>query len=799
MAAVRLRLRAELRTRWRAWLALAALSGLLAGVVIATVAGARRTDSAVARHRIATGAADVWVARSDFFGLELDFSRVERLPQVLQAARSRDLAFWARTESGRPVTHADVELGVSTQGRDGAQNRPMVLAGRPPDPAAADEIFVGHRAADRYDLGVGSTLRVRFATPRELERLGETGEHDARADPETAGTGPLLTLRVVGIRADVQSEDGYMYITMSPAFQEAYGHRVGTWVELTGIWLERSDADLAAFRAGVERIAAGKPVELYPKRTLQAKLESSIDFQVKALWVVAALGGLAALLLLGQAVARQIALDSAQHPLLRSLGMTRGQLFALAVARVVPVSLVAAGVAAGVAVALSPLAPIGAARVAEPSPGLAVDPLAVGAGAAATAVLVLLAALGPAWRASRPRETRERPRASVAVGLLARAGLPPSGVAGVRMALEPGRSPTAVPVRSTLVAVAVGVAAVAAALTITASADRLLRTPGLYGHNWDALIGDGNVPRYSDRFIARLRADRAIGELSGGTVRELRLGGRQTGVLAIDPIRGGLAPTVLEGRPPAAPDEVLLGSRTAAAVDAGVGDAIEGRLAGRAQRYRVVGLGVLPEVGFTGLAPVSLGDGAVTTFAGVRRLDPAAAQNLFLLRLAPGADRRATLARLERDAAAMAPTRPADVGNWGGVRVFPYALAALIGTAGAAVLAHALAASVRRRRRDLAILRTLGFERRQVGAVVVWQATTVAAVGLLVGLPAGVAIGRFAWNLLATELGVAPDPVAPVSAALLIVPATILLANLVALPLGRIAARTRPAVVLRAE
>ena len=117
----------------------------------------------------------------------------------------------------------------------------------------------------------------------------------------------------------------------------------------------------------------------------------------------------------------------------------------------------------------------------------------------------------------------------------------------------------------------------------------------------------------------------------------------------------------------------------------------------------------------------------------------------------------------------------------------------------AALLAQALLSSIRRRNRDLAILKTLGFERRDVRATVAWQATTVAAIGLLVGLPLGVLLGRFAWNLFATELGVVSEPVAPAVSAFLVIPATLLLANLVALLPGRIAARTRPALVLRAE
>jgi ABC-type lipoprotein release transport system permease subunit len=799
MAAIWIRLRAELRSRWRSWLAMAVLAGLAAGLVIATAAGARRTDSAVVRHRAATESMDVWVGGGDFWSLNTDFARVERLPQVAQANRSIDLAFWGRTDAGRPVTNSEVELGVSTDGRDPAQNRPMALAGRAPDPAAVDEIFVGHRAAEYYDLQVGSTLRMRFTTPRELANIAETGENDERADPDTAGAGPLLTLRVVGIRADLQSDDGLRYITMSPAFYEVYGRRVGVWLELTGIRLKRGDADLPAFRAGVDRIAGAKPFEIYPKRSIQAKLQSSIHIQAQALWILAALGGLALVLLVGQALARQTALESSDHPLLRSLGMTRGQLFALGVARVLPVGLVAGAVAAGIAVALSPLAPIGAARTAEPDPGLALDPLVVGAGGAATVALVLLAALVPAWRAGRGLAQQSRPRSSAAVDLLAKAGLSPSSVAGMRMALEPGRGRTAVPVRSTLLAAVVGVAAVAAAFTITGSADRLLDTPRLYGHNWDAVIGNGTEPKYPEPFVAALRADPSIAQLAGATLREARVGRRPTGVLGIGAIRGSLSPTLADGHAPGTPSEILLGAKTARALGAEIGDQVEARIGDRKAEFRVVGRGVLPEVVASGLAPAALGQGATTTLEGLRRLDPKAAANVLLLGLADGADRQATLARLERDASAVVPSRPAEVGNWGRVSGFPYLLAALIAAGAAAFLAHALVTSIRRRRRDFAILKTLGFERHDLRATVAWQASTVAAIGLLVGLPLGAGIGRFAWNLFAEELGVLPEPVAPLWPGLLIIPATLLLANFVALLPGRIAADTRPAAVLRAE
>ena len=106
---------------------------------------------------------------------------------------------------------------------------------------------------------------------------------------------------------------------------------------------------------------------------------------------------------------------------------------------------------------------------------------------------------------------------------------------------------------------------------------------------------------------------------------------------------------------------------------------------------------------------------------------------------------------------------------------------------------------VRRRRRDLGILKTIGFVRGQVAATVAWQATTLAVVALLVGLPLGVAAGRWAWLLVNQGLGSLADPVTPAIALVVAVPATVLVANLVAALPARAAAATRPAVVLRSE
>ena len=106
---------------------------------------------------------------------------------------------------------------------------------------------------------------------------------------------------------------------------------------------------------------------------------------------------------------------------------------------------------------------------------------------------------------------------------------------------------------------------------------------------------------------------------------------------------------------------------------------------------------------------------------------------------------------------------------------------------------------IRRRRRDLGVLKTIGFVRGQVAATVAWQATTLALLALLVGLPLGLVAGRWAWLLLNRDLHSLAGPVTPAIALLVAVPVTVLVANLVAALPARAAAATRPAVVLRSE
>jgi transposase len=84
-----------------------------------------------------------------------------------------------------------------------------------------------------------------------------------------------------------------------------------------------------------------------------------------------------------------------------------------------------------------------------------------------------------------------------------------------------------------------------------------------------------------------------------------------------------------------------------------------------------------------------------------------------------------------------------------GVAVFTAIYAALAGNPGIPPLGLTLIASVRRRRRELAPLKTVGFTQRQLAATVAWQSSVSAIAGVIVALPLGIGIRRWLWTLFA--------------------------------------------------
>jgi hypothetical protein len=380
------------------------------------------------------------------------------------------------------------------------------------------------------------------------------------------------------------------------------------------------------------------------------------------------------------------------------------------------------------------------------------------------------------------------------------------------MALEPGRGRTAVPVRTAVVCAVVAMTALAASLTFAASLSHLLSTPRLYGTTFDAAINrTGGDDITVVPAVPVLLSDPELSAVGVGYVGiPVRVGHVDAGAVALDVRKGSLPPLIIEGRAPTGPDEVALGTRTLHDLGARVGQTVQGVISvadAQPSPVHIVGRAVLPQGGES----TGLGQGTVATVQALRRLagngdfpDPTNA----VVRFGPGVvDKARARARLsDRLTRALgdgwtvsAPDKPTDVVNFGHVQNLPVVMAAVLALLAAATVGHLLVTSVRRRRHDLAVLKSLGFVRGQVAAVVGWQATTLIVIALGLGLPLGIAVGRWAWGLVAGQLGILPRPITPLDTLLALAPAAFLVVNLIAAVPAWSAGRTAPAVVLRSE
>jgi ABC-type antimicrobial peptide transport system permease subunit len=110
-----------------------------------------------------------------------------------------------------------------------------------------------------------------------------------------------------------------------------------------------------------------------------------------------------------------------------------------------------------------------------------------------------------------------------------------------------------------------------------------------------------------------------------------------------------------------------------------------------------------------------------------------------------------------------------------------------------------LITSVRRRRRDLAILKTLGVTKRTAASAILYQAGLDALVGVLVGIPLGILLGRELWTLFARDINAVPYPTVPAAGLVLVGVGTLVVAILTAMWPGRNAASTSPGLTFRTE
>jgi hypothetical protein len=810
--------------------ALALLTGLLGGVALGAVAGARRTASAYGRYLEAINASDVFVNVAGALpGLPplKPITLVSSLPGV--AAHATYIGLY-----GLPVVHGQVDDSFLTDSVNGSldgeyfsQDRVTVLAGRLPPQASTTTVIITPAIAKAFGTGVGGTVSYQF------QSVNAQGQPSGKPFTRSYRVAAIVQVPPALVD-DSDDEEGSIFPPgatrqLLPEYYYAWiGLRLAGGTAAIPVMQQR----LAALAADLQRQAQkvthqdviGAAFSVNRSDVIHNQVQQAITPEAVALSLFGAIAALALLVLTGQGLAQLVSRSAPDIAVLRALGVTRGQAaLASALPGVIPVL---GGVALAVAgaVAVSPLAPVGPVRRYDPDRGFQADGLVLGAGAAVLAVALLAVLATLAIRSVRQHERGAKAGSSAVARAAAAAGLPVTAVVGTRNTLEPGSGGRAVPVRSALIGAVAAVTAVVAAVVFNASLGGLASHPARYGWNWDLVIqAEASYNSFKPGKMEKLLAgEPAVAGWSEFGFAQLPVDGQVVPVLGLRRETGAVEPPTTGGRALSGPDQIELGPVTLRQLGKKVGDRIRIGITPYERTVVITGTVTMPSFGVGAADHPSLGRGGMlgedTLLAAEGQANgrPGVSGSLLVrpsavaIDLAPGttAEQRARL--VHRIVAANPDGTPGGTYELRRVQASavvnteqmggqPLALGA--GLAAAAVLSLALTvlSLVRRRRHELALLKTIGMTRRQIRAVIAWQTTLTLLIAVVIGGPLGVIGGRLAWRAFAGSLGVVPIVEVPLAMLIFGLAGLVLVGNLLAELPAAVAARTRPGVELRTE
>jgi len=824
--------------RWPGYVAVVLLVGLLGGLSMGAVAGARRTQSSFPVYLASTNPSDVQFFTEFAPSTNVGYSaRVDRaIARVPYVRRSVVVVGFDGTLQVLGPLPKDAVPGEAPPSVEGSLNgeydtvdKVTLLRGRLADPRREDEFVMSGGGAEKYGLHIGSTLPVGIYTDQQASSPTFAGYPSDKPHLR-------IDMKLVGIieasQQVVQDDDavlGDQLAVITPALTR----RLATCCAYyTYVALQIDDAARheAAVSAAVDKIvpstSLGSSGGGQTDAAMVAEAERVIRPEAVAFAVFGLVAALAALLICGQVIARLVRRNAEDGDVLRALGA--GPLMTESDGLIGILGALAAGVvlAMAVAVGLSPLAPIGAVRAVYPDPGVAFDWTVLGCGAALLVVVLGATAVVMAYGVSPHRAASSRRRGAARESLLARAastsGLSPSASTGIRSALGAGAGRDAAPVRSAVLGAVLAVVVVVASFTFGASLNSLVSQPKLYGWNWNYALLAGfsaaeDLP--AAQTAALLHHDPDVDRWNGVYFESVEIDGQSIPALAERP-GAAVHPTTLSGTALESDRQLVLGPATLAALHTHIGDTVVANTGRKSPvRLRIVGTATLPTIGSSGDPELQMGTGAVlaTSLFTAAELNqqgsPIPGPNAVFATMRPGVSAAAALRSLNRiDADLSHPSggeapasgvvsvlRPAEIADYRAVGSTPSILAGILAAGAMGGLALTLVASVRRRRREFALLKALGFTQRQLASTVAWQSSVSAAVGVIFGVPLGIALGRWLWTLFARGIYAVPEPMVPVLSVVLVALGALIFANLVATVPGRIAARTSTALVLRSE
>ena len=350
-----------------------------------------------------------------------------------------------------------------------------------------------------------------------------------------------------------------------------------------------------------------------------------------------------------------------------------------------------------------------------------------------------------------------------------------------------------------------------------ASLANLTATPTLYGDGFQLNFTNPNGGGPDPELLDSLEHDRAVTGITEGLAFELSVDRVPVGAVAGMPIRGRLLLASVVGHAPDGDGQIGLGAATMRQVGAHLGSVVSVTVPSPSGGKRTVPFRVVAQMSFPVLGGVvSLGNGAAFTIAGYedaacppgpgragcrRAFSSGPVAGGMLVSVVPGPHGQAAVAHYldaYRSITAL-PITPTSLVNFGEAVNFPLIFGAMLALSGAATLVHLLVVSVSRRRREIGLLKALGFVNSQVASAVIWQATTLALIGLVIGVPLGIVIGQGVWRAFANNLGVVPVSVVQVWLVAALVAGVLVVANLLAVVPALVATRARAGQLLRTQ
>lgn len=772
-----------LRVRRLATAALSLTVAAVVGVVLAFAAGAERTSTVADRYTSARG--DTFDGRIYQEDGRPRTAQVAALPGA-ESVDSMTFVFGAMFRPGSSETLEGIEFSGS-YGATGAQ----LVSGRDANPQVAGEFVATRTFIDANHAAIGDTFVLKTLSQEQADTNG----FNLEGDP----AGPTVEAVLVGVIDGPSSLDDP---TPTAIFSSALldDPRVGINVTIISVGFGPG-MDLDAFRAQLDTLPDSRSLSLEKGVLVSAAVRKAAGAQALGLWALTAVAAIAAIVVLAQLITRQVRLSDAERTRLSSIGYVDRQIIWESMGRAaIPVL---TGTLLGVAAAAtaSGVFPTGFARRIEPHPGSRLD-LGVLLPGALAVVIALAVCILATLLISRLTSSRNTKLTMPIEAIATRAGSATAST-GLRFAFG-RREHDRGSMRTVVIGLSLILICLIAALTFATSLVRLVDQPARYGVNYDFMIGNSGADSLADNLRSSLESDADVDAVLLYSEGQARFGSATLRLVGMQPVKGEVAPAVLAGRLPVSGNEIALGRLAATALHVKVGGDLSLDGDNGTQEFHVTGLAVVPSLGLN----EGIGQDGLLTAPGLARLNPTAPVMAAAVSIRDGApvDVVQRLARLagasESDIASgnePAGSVPSAIVNVARVRAIPFVLAALLAALALLTVGHTMLTSVQSRRRDVAILRSIGADRRWIARAVHWQATAFTVLPVLIGVPLGLILGRIVFRSFADSIGTVNDASIPVLLTLAVVAGLVVIANLIASVPAHRADRMTPALLLRPE